>query len=200
MMNIEDIDYSTGPQITLACAKCHKGHGFKTETVFESMHQLANLEAAEVFSILHLGLPCPYGGNADVDIETIEATCAPDTIIEDWQEYAKYAIRFNEIIGELVNDLGLNWSADVTRFVALTAIDRAVYPGLDKLTSAEEIPATYRVLGDYCTVGESFYEYIACDIWDGLLHGVPEVEEYLGVYRVTVVHAKRLAIIGEDED
>lgn len=34
----------------------------------------------------------------------------------------------------------------------------------------------------------------------GNLGTVPEAEEYLGVYRVTVVHAKRLSIIGEDED
>lgn len=173
-MFIEDIDYSTGPEITLACAKCHAENGFKTETVFTDMEQLNSLVDEDVFSILHLGLPCPHGGSPDVDIETIEATCAPDTITEDWQEYAKYAIRFNEIIGDLVNNLGLNWSADVARFVALTAIDRAVYLGLDKLISAEEIPPNYRVLGDFCTVDESFYRYIVCDIWDGLLHGVPE--------------------------
>lgn len=183
-MFIEDIDISAAPQITLACAKCHSEHSFKTETVFESMHQLSSLEADEVFSILHLGLPCPHDGNADVDIKTIEATCAPDTITEDWQEYAKYALRFNEIIGELVNDLGLNWSADVARFVALTAIDRAVHPGLDKLTNAEEIPTTYRVLGEFCTVDESFYGYIARDIWDGMLHGVPEdAREYFDLGR-----------------
>ena len=168
-MFIEDIDISTAPEITLACAKCHSEHGFKTETVFTDMQQLASLDSEEIFSILHLG---------------IEATCAPDTVIEDWQEYAKYAIRFNEIIGELVNDLGLNWSADVARFVALTAIDRAVYPGLDKLTSAEEIPATDRMLCDFCTVDESFYGYITCDIWYGLLHGVPEdAREYFDLGR-----------------
>lgn len=183
-MFIEDIDISTAPEITLACAKCHSEHGFKTETVFTDMQQLANLEAEEVFSILHLGLPCPHVGNADVGIKTIEATCAPDTIVEDWQEYAKYAIRFNEIIGELVNSLGLNWSADVARFVALTAIDRAVYPGLNKLISAEEIPTTDRVLCDFCAVDESFYGYITCDIWYGLLHGVPEdAREYFDLGR-----------------
>lgn len=183
-MFIEDIDISTKPEITLACAKCHSEHGFKTETVFTDMEQLNTLVDEEVFSILHLGLPCPHDGNADVDIKTIEATCAPDTITEDWQEYVKYAIRFNEIVGELVASLGLGWSADVARFVALTAIDRIVYLGLDKLISAEEIPATYRVLGDYCTVDESFYEYIACDIWDGLLHGVPEdAREYFDLGR-----------------
>lgn len=183
-MFIEDIDISAAPQITLACAKCHSGRGFKTETVFTDMQQLASLEAEEVFSILHLGLPCSHDGNADVDIKTIEATCAPDTIIGDWQEYVKYAIRFKEIVGELVSGLGLNWSADVTRFVALTAIDRAVYPGLGKLTSAEEIPTTDRVLCDFCAVSESFYEYIAYGIWDGLLYGVPEdAREYFDLGR-----------------
>ena len=183
-MFIEDIDYSTAPEITLACAKCHSEHGFKTEMVFTDMQQLASLEAVEVFSILHLGLPCPHEGNPDVDIKTIEATCAPDSIIEDWQVYANYAIRFNEIVGELVDSLGLNWSADVIRFVALTAIDRAVYPGLDRLISAEEIPPTYRVLGDFCAVDDSFYGYITCDIWDGLLCGVPEdAREYFDLGR-----------------
>ena len=184
MTYIEDIDISAAPEITLACAKCHSEHGFKTETVFTDMGQLSNFDDKKVFSILHLGLPCPHDGNPDADIKTIEATCAPDTIIEDWQEYVKYAIRFKEIVGELVNDLGLSWSADVTRFVALTAIDRAVYPGLDKLTSAEEIPSTYRVLGDFCTVDESFCGYIARDIWDELLHGIPEdAREYFDLGR-----------------
>lgn len=183
-MFIEDIDYSIAPEITLACAKCHSEHGYKTETVFTDMAQLSNFDDEEVFSILHLGLPCPHDGNPDVDIKTIEATCAPDGIIEDWQVYANYAIRFNEIIGELVNSFGLNWSADVTRFVALTAIDRAVYPGLDKLINAEEIPATDRVLCDFCAVDESFYGYITCDIWGGLLHGVPEdAREYFDLGR-----------------
>lgn len=183
-MFIEDIDYSTAPEITLACAKCHSEHGFKTETVFTDMHQLASLEAMEVFSILHLGLPCPHDGNPDVDIKTIEATCATDSIIEDWQVYANYAIRFNEIIGELVNGLGLNWSADVIRFVALTAIDRAVCQGLDKLIGAEEIPTTDCVLCDFCAVDDSFYEYITRDIWYGLLHGVPEdAREYFALGR-----------------
>lgn len=183
-MFIEDIDYSTAPEITLACAKCHSEQGFKTETVFTDMEQLSNFDDEEVFSILHLGLPCPHDGNPDVDIKTIEATCAPDSIIEDWQVYANYAIRFNEIIGELVDSLGLNWSADVTRFVALTAIDRAVYPGLDKLINAEEIPTTDRVLCDFCTVDDSFYGYITCDIWNGLLHGVPEdAREYFDLGR-----------------
>lgn len=63
-MFIEDIDISAAPEITLACAKCHSEHGFKTETVFTDMQQLASLEAVEAFSILHLGLPCPHAGNA----------------------------------------------------------------------------------------------------------------------------------------
>lgn len=183
-MLIEDIDYSTAPQITLACSKCHSERGFRAETVFADMEQLSNFDDGEVFSILHLGLPCPHGGNPDVDIKTIEATCAPDGIIEDWQVYAGYAIRLNEIIGELADNLGLGWSAGVARFVALTAIDRAVYPGLNELINAEEIPPTYRVLGDFCTVDESFYEYITRDIWDGLLHGVPEdAREYFDLGR-----------------
>lgn len=148
------------------------------------MGQLSNFDDEEVFSILRLGLPCPYDGNPDVDIKTIEATCAPDGIIEDWQVCANYAIRFNEIIGKLVNSLGLTWSADVIRFVALTAIDRAVYPGLGKLIDAEEIPPTYRVLGDFCAVDDSFYEYITCDICDGLLCDVPEeAREYFDLER-----------------
>nr|DAX35014.1 MAG TPA: Protein of unknown function (DUF1549) [Caudoviricetes sp.] len=32
IMLIEDIDYSAAPEITLACAKCHAEHGFKTFT------------------------------------------------------------------------------------------------------------------------------------------------------------------------
>lgn len=83
-----------------------------------------------------------------------------------------------------MDSLGLNWSADATRFVALTAIDRSVYPGLDKLINAEEIPPTYSVLSDFCTVGDSFYGYITCDIWNGLLHGVPEdAREYFDLGR-----------------
>lgn len=79
-MFIEDIDISTKPEITLACAKCHSEHGFKTETVFTDMEQLNGLWPDEVFSILHLGLPCPHDGDAANDIVTIESTCAPEHI------------------------------------------------------------------------------------------------------------------------
>lgn len=84
IMLIEDIDYSTDPEITLACAKCHAENGFKTETVFTDMEQLNSLCPDEVFSILHLGLPCPHGGDASEDIMTIESTCAPECVVGDW--------------------------------------------------------------------------------------------------------------------
>ena len=72
IMLIEDIDYSTAPEITLACSKCHAENGFKTETVFTDMEQLNGFVDEDVFSILHLGLPCPHGGDATEDIVTIE--------------------------------------------------------------------------------------------------------------------------------
>lgn len=76
MTLIEDIDYSTAPEITLACAKCHAEHGFKTETVFTDMEQLNSLVNEDVFGILHLGLPCPHDGDCNSDILSVEGTCA----------------------------------------------------------------------------------------------------------------------------
>lgn len=35
-------------------------------------------------------------------------------------------------------------------------------------------PNTDITLAGFCGVEESFYEYMAHDIWDGLLHGVPD--------------------------
>lgn len=173
MTLIEDIDYSTAPEITLACAKCHAENGFKTETVFTDMQQLSKLVDEDVFSILHLGLPCPHAGDAANDIVTVESTCAPEHIAEYYQYYAEYALWFNEIVERLKNDYCISWSDDIARFVALTAIDRKTFNGLDGI-GLGIFPNVDITLAGFCGVEESFYEYMARDIWDGLLSGVPE--------------------------
>lgn len=173
IMLIEDIDYSTDPEITLACAKCRAENGFKTETVFTDMEQLSKFVDEDVFSILHLGLPCPHGGDAANDIVTIESTCAPEHIAEYYQYYAEYALWFNEIVEKLKNDYCISWDDDIARFVALAAIDRETFNGLDGI-SLSNFPNADMPLSGFCGVEESFYEYMARDIWDGLLCGVPD--------------------------
>ena len=174
MTLIEDIDVSTDPEITLACAKCHAENGFKTETVFTDMTQLSKLVDEDVFSILHLGLPCPHGGDASEDIMTIESTCAPEHIAEYYQYYAKYALGFNDVVEMLKTEYALEWDMDIARFVALVAIDRDIPRGLDHFECGEYLSRADSILGDFCCVAESAYAYIKCDIWECYLHDVPD--------------------------
>lgn len=174
MTLIEDIEYSTAPEITLACAKCHAEHGFKTETVFTDMEQLNNLDNGEVFSVLHLGLLCPHNGDCNQDILSIEGTCAPDHIVADWQNYAKFATIFNQVVDELEGEFGLGWNAEVTRFVAMAAIDRETMCGYDQKLNVDDIPTVDKILAGFCTVDESFCEYFTRDIWEGTLAVIPE--------------------------
>ena len=174
MLYIEDIDFSTAPQITLACAKCHSEHGFKTEIVFTDMGQLNSLWNGEVFSILHLGLPCPHDGDCNHDILSIEGTCAPDYIIEDWQDYVKFALILNKVVDVLRDEHCLSWNDEIARFVAMTAIDRETYSGYDQKIRVEDIPDVDKILAGFCAVDESFYEYFTRDIWFGMLADIPK--------------------------
>lgn len=174
MTLVEDIDYSTAPEITLACAKCHVEHGFKTETVFTDMEQLNSLGPDKVFSILHLGLPCPHFGDCNQDILSVEGTCAPDHIIEVWQDYVKFAMIFNKVVDVLDSDYCLDRNWDITRFVAMATIDRETYSGYSQKLDVNDIPPIDKVLARFCAVDESFYEYFTRDIWDGMLADIPE--------------------------
>ena len=181
-MLIEDIDISTDPEITLACAKCHAEHGFKTETVFTDMEKLNSLVDEEVFGILHLGLPCPHGGDATEDIVTIESTCAPEHIAEYYQYYAKYALGFNDVVEMLKTEYALEWDMDIARFVALVAIDRDVPRGLDHFEGGEYLSRPDTILGDFCCVHDSAFNYLYEDIWLTHLSEVPEdVRPYVNV-------------------
>lgn len=174
MLYIEDIDFSAAPQITLACAKCHSEHGFKTETVFTDIEQLNSLWPDEVFSILHLGLPCPHGGDCNYDILSIEGTCGPDYIIEDWQDYVKFALIFNKVVDTLRDEYCLTWNDEIARFVVMTAIDRETICGYNQKIQVSDIPDVGKVLAGFCAVDESFYEYFTRDIWLGMLADIPE--------------------------
>lgn len=173
-MLIEDIDYSTAPEITLACAKCHSEHGFKTETVFTDMEQLNGFWPDEVFSILHLGLSCPHDGDCNQDILSIEGTCAPECVVGDWQDYVKFATIFNQVVDELEGEFGLGGSPEITRFVAMAAIDRETMVGYNRELDVNDIPTVDKILAGFCTVDESFCEYFTRDIWEGTLADIPE--------------------------
>lgn len=182
MTLIEDIDYSTAPEITLACAKCHSEHGFKTETVFTDMQQLSEFVDEDVFSILHLGLPCPHGGDASEDIMTIESTCAPEHIAEYYQWYAKYALGFNAVVEMLKDWHGLDWDGDIARFVALAAIDRDIPEGIGYAKRGEYLSQPETILEDFCCVHDSAFNYLYEDIWLTYLSEVPEdVRPYVNV-------------------
>ena len=174
IMLIEDIDYSTAPEITLACAKCHAENGFKTEIVFTDMTQLSKLVDEDVFSILHLGLQCPHDGDCNQDILSIEGTCAPECIIEDWRDYVKFATIFNHVVDELEGEFGLGWNPEITRFVAMAAIDRETMVGYNRELDVNDIPTVDEILAGFCMVDESFYEYFTRDIWEGTLADIPE--------------------------
>ena len=182
IMLIEDIDVSTDPEITLACAKCHAENGFKTETVFTDMEQLNGLVDEDVFSILHLGLPCPHGGDATEDIVTIESTCAPEHIAEYYQYYAKYALGFNDVVEMLKTEYALEWDMDIARFVALVAIDRDIPEGIGYAKRGEYLSQPETILEDFCCVHDSAFNYLYEDIWLTHLNEVPEdVRPYVDV-------------------
>lgn len=58
--------------------------------------------------------------------------------------------------------------------VALVAIDRDIPRGLDHFEGGEYLSRADNILGDFCCVDESAYEYIKRDIWECYLYDVPD--------------------------